>query len=59
MTEMNALKALGTDIADFERRNLGKVETDSDGEGPHEEPQITKQPSKSLDKTDPQLRVRE
>jgi hypothetical protein len=59
MTEMNALKALDSDIADFERRNLGKSHYDSDDDIPKEESKIVKQPSKSFDKTDPQLKVRE
>ncbi len=30
MSEMNALKALESDIAQFERRNLNKIADDSD-----------------------------
>lgn len=55
MSEMNALKSLENDIAAFERKNLGKVEDDSDEEPQGEPKEMSKKASSLLDKSEPQL----
>lgn len=63
MSEMSALKSLENDIAAFERKNLKKKQDDSDDEiepdNTHPEIKALKEESKLMERTDPQLKVRD